>query len=161
MIITRVSASGFGASEYDPEKMDLNIHAIEKILESLPENLKIDCKSNTKHHFTPGIYCRELFMPAGSVLTGRYHRQQDILIIAQGTCHFLTKHGLRTLSAPAVTKVEPGTKPFILCATDVTFVNALPNPDNCEDIDELERRWTLPQKSLPENEKAQILGGSV
>lgn len=159
MIVTRVSASGFGVSDFDPEKLDCNIHAIEKILESLPEDLKIDCKNNTRHHFTPGIYCRELFMPAGSVLTGKYHRQQDILIIAQGTCHFLTKHGLRTLSAPAITKVEADTKPFILCVTDVTFVNALPNPDNCEDVEELERRWTLPQKQLSAEERYEILGG--
>lgn len=150
MIVTRVFAGGFGAEVYDPDVVDAAVYKAQAALLSIPAECRVDCAANTRHHFADGIYCRELFMPSGSILTGKLHRKMDILIIAQGRCQFITRNGVRILQAPAVTIVEPGTKPVILCETDVTFINALPNEDNCKDIETLDNRFAYPEMDAGE-----------
>lgn len=63
-----------------------------------------------KHHFSHGVYARELFIPKGTVLTGRIHKRSQINILAKGEISVLTEHGIERLKAPATIVSPPGTK---------------------------------------------------
>ena len=39
----------------------------------------------TTHHFSPGVYVRELFMPAGSLIVGHEHRTEHMNIVLTGS----------------------------------------------------------------------------
>ena len=62
------------------------------------------------HHFADGIYAREIFIPAGSVLTGKIHKTEHLNIISQGKISVVTESGKKTVTAPCTMVSPPGTK---------------------------------------------------
>lgn len=42
------------------------------------------------HHFSDGVYTREVFIPSGAVFTGMWHRKKSPLVMTKGACTFLT-----------------------------------------------------------------------
>lgn len=74
-----------------------------------------------KHYFTDGMYAREMFIPANTVLTGAVHKTQHLCVISQGTISVLTNDGVKTLSAPCTFVSEPGIKRVGFAHTDVVW----------------------------------------
>lgn len=62
------------------------------------------------HHFSKGVYARELFIPKGTVLTGKIHKEENLNIIAKGDITVMTEDGLKRVGAGAVIVSPPGTK---------------------------------------------------
>ncbi len=89
------------------------------------------------HRFSRGVYARELFIPAGTVLTGRIHKYSQINILLRGDISVLTEDGIKRIQAPFVIESPPGTKRagyahedtvwMTICGTDTT------DPDVLED----------------------------
>ena len=46
------------------------IHALQDIMLEVPKDEQIDVEAMTSHHFAPGVYAREYFIPAGSLVVG-------------------------------------------------------------------------------------------
>ncbi|MCH8931150.1 MAG: hypothetical protein IIA98_09595 [Proteobacteria bacterium] len=73
------------------------------------------------HHFAPGVYAREMRVPAGTLLTGKIHKTEHLNIISQG--HFSvsnlgeTKH----IYAPCTFVSPAGTKRAIYAHEDSTW----------------------------------------
>lgn len=73
---------------------------IEAIMEIERHILKLDqIETPTTHHFAPGLYAREMFIPAGTVLTGAVHKSEhlaifvgDITVWSEGVMVRLTGH---------------------------------------------------------------------
>ena len=42
------------------------------------------------HHFSDGVYTREVFIPAGTLFTGMWHRKKSVIVMTKGACTFLT-----------------------------------------------------------------------
>jgi quercetin dioxygenase-like cupin family protein len=89
------------------------------------------------HRFSRGVYARELFIPKGTVLTGRIHKHSQINILLSGDISVLTEDGVKRLLAPVVFESPPGAKRagyahedtvwLTICGTDTT------DPDVLED----------------------------
>ena len=62
----------------------------------------IDPDDCTFHHFADGVYLRELFMAAGTVVVGKIHRTKHLTIIASGTVRITTDEGVKEITGPAV-----------------------------------------------------------
>lgn len=62
------------------------------------------------HRFAKGLYAREITIPAGTLLTGKVHKEQHMNVISKGRITVLTENGLETISAPATIVSPPGTK---------------------------------------------------
>jgi hypothetical protein len=62
------------------------------------------------HHFSPGIYARELRIPKGTILTGKIHRHEHLNIISQGDITVLTESGMQRITAPHTLLSLPGIK---------------------------------------------------
>ena len=103
---------------------------------------QIDMVQNTYHHFAEGIYLRELFIPAGVVLTGKIHTTQHLTIIARGTVRITTDFGVEEITGPAVFVSEVGAKKAMYAITDVTLMN--PHPTNERDIVKIEEKFIAP-----------------
>lgn len=117
----------------------------EKVLRLEQELLKgdpIDLPVN--HHFAQGLYARELFIPAGTVLTGKIHRFEQINIISKGEISVLTEEGIVRIKAPYTLVSPPGTKRVGFAHEDTVWTTIHPNPDDETDLEALEMRLIAP-----------------
>jgi len=146
MIIRQISESGYGVQELSQVERKSIVYHAESILNSVPQENKVDFTDDTDHVFADGVYSRKLFVRKGCWLTGKIHRFNDILIVAQGDATFFTEHETRRLIGPCCTVVVAGTKPLIRANEDTTFYNAHPNPTNEQDLDKLEEMFIIPNE---------------
>lgn len=63
----------------------------------------------TTHYFSPGIYAREMFIPAGTVLTGAVHKTKH-LVRFEGDITVLTDGGIKRLTGRHTFVSKPGAK---------------------------------------------------
>jgi hypothetical protein len=86
---------------------DQTIDALEvAIVTNLPA---VDCPIT--HRFTPGLYIREMFAPAGSLITSKIHRTQHPFVLSAGRISVWTEEGgWVELCAPYTGITEPGTR---------------------------------------------------
>lgn len=74
------------------------------------------------HRFTPGMYIREIFMPAGSVLTSKIHKTEHPYVISKGVVTVWTaEQGAITLSAPHTGITKPGTRRVLFVHEDTIW----------------------------------------
>lgn len=75
------------------------------------------------HSFANGIYMREIFIPAGKVLTGKIHRHAHPNILLEGEVLVVTEHaGKQHLKAPLAMISEPGTKRVVFALSDTRWL---------------------------------------
>jgi hypothetical protein len=72
----------------------------------------------TKHHFAQGLYCRELFRPAGTTIVGKVHKKEHLYIVLSGIVTVIGNGTRETLEAPAILVSAPGTKRAVFAHTD-------------------------------------------
>lgn len=85
---------------------DEKIDALEIELRKLPP-----ADLPVKHHFSKGVYARELFIPKGTVLTGKIHKYTNLNIMSQGELSVLMEDGsIRRVKAPFTVVSPPGTR---------------------------------------------------
>lgn len=71
-----------------------------------------------KHHFSKGVYARELHIPAGTVLTGDIHKYENLNILSCGEMSVLIDGRIQTVCAPFTVVSPPGTKRVAYAHTD-------------------------------------------
>ncbi len=75
-----------------------------------------------EHFFAPGMYGRRLDIPAGSVVVGKVHRHDHLVMLMQGKAEIATPDGQRvTVKGPSVWVSKAGTKRAIYTHTDCAF----------------------------------------
>jgi len=74
-----------------------------------------------KHHFSQGVYAREITIPAGTLLTGKVHKYEQLNILSAGEISVLTEDGVKRVSAPFTVVSPPGTKRIAFAHTDCTW----------------------------------------
>lgn len=88
------------------------------------------------HHFGPGIYLREVRMPAGALVVGHCHRASHMNIMLSGRLLLLDDDGsVRVLVAPFAYVSPPGRK-VALIVEDTAWCNVIATEER--DIDALE-----------------------
>lgn len=70
------------------------------------------------HHFSKGVYARELHIPAGTTLTGKVHKFTNLNILSKGEISVSTESGIERVSAPYTVVSPPGTKRVAFAHTD-------------------------------------------
>ncbi len=76
------------------------------------EQFILDCpqtETPTRHYFAPGLYAREMFIPAGTVLTGAVHKTEH-LVQFDGDITVLTDGGMQRLTGRHTFVSKPGVK---------------------------------------------------
>jgi len=76
-----------------------------------------------RHRFTPGMYIREILMPAGAVLTSQIHKTEHPFVISKG--RLLVYHnkdnGWVEFSAPYSGITYPGTRRILIILEDTIW----------------------------------------
>ena len=110
----------------------------EKVLETHPDAI-FGNQFPLEHTFTDGIYCRQITIPAGFLLTGRIHKHEHPNFLLKGRVSYLTEHtGVQIIEGPLFMVSKPGTKRLLYTHTEVVWTTIHHNPDNKTDIDKLE-----------------------
>lgn len=73
------------------------------------------------HHFSDGVYVREIFMPAGMLIVGKIHKTKHLNIIQQGACRVVTPTRILDIKGPYTFESDPGEQKIVYMYTDVTW----------------------------------------
>ena len=98
---------------------------------------QIDCP--LEHFFAPGVYGRQIFMPAGAVVVGKIHKHAHLNNISQGRCIVATEFGKMEIVAPFQFISQPGTKRAVYVVEDTIWTTYHPHDLGDVSEDDLER----------------------
>lgn len=128
-----------GKEKRTAHEMRTMIMGLEAVIFAMPEHMTAK-DFDTKHHFSPGIYMRELFIPKGTVLTGKIHKTEHLNILSQGHLTVWTEDGMKTLKASTVIKSDKGMKRVGYAHEDTVWITVHHNPSDEQEIEKVEDR---------------------
>lgn len=120
--------------------------AIEQRIQKLPP---VDCP--VRHYFIPGMYAREITIPAGTTLTGAVHKQQSIVVLSAGRLVLATEDGPLEVAAPFTMICNPGAKNLATALENSVWTNFFVTEET--DLAKL-------VEDLTESTAAELLGGA-
>lgn len=107
------------------------------------------------HRFGPGIYIREVFMPAGSFVIGHYHKTEHLNIMLKGRLTLVGKDGKwEDVTAPVTFTAKEGRK-IAFIREDVVWQNVFATEET--DLEKLEEKYLTKSITFTEHSKAQEL----
>ena len=89
----------------------------------------------TQHHFGPGIYIRESFMPAGTYVMGHSHKCEHMNVMLKGKMAVIVNGEAKVIEGPCIFIGQPGRK-FAYIIEDTIFQNIYATTET--DIEKLE-----------------------
>lgn len=143
----------------DSLSADLSVRDKISILEDeMRKHEQIDIP--VRHYFSPGVYAREITIPAGTLLTGRIHKYQQLNILSGGEISVLTQDGMKQVGAPFTVVSPPGTRRIAYAHTECTWTTILATEET--DPDKIEALFTVEtEKEFLEFAEAQKLIGQT
>jgi len=108
-----------------------SIYKLQDIIKDMPQ-----VTGETRHHFSDGMYARELFIPAGTVVVGALHKSQHLYMVVKGKCKVSSQYETVKIEAPYIGETIPGTKRVIYAETDCVWVTF--HPTELTNIEEIE-----------------------
>jgi len=127
-----------GVTPLSPEIIRGAIGQLQSAMVALPQETKIALE--TMHNFSDGIYVRTVFMKAGSVIVGKIHKLDHIVIIGKGSASVVSEEmGSQVISAPMIFHSRPYVKRALFIHEDMVWTTVHKNPTNTRDLDILEK----------------------
>ena len=113
-------------------------HKIDELESVMLDNFPIvDCP--VTHRFTEGMYVREIFMPAGSLITSKIHKTQHTYFVMKGKCIVWIDGVEHLIEAPYIGITEPNTRRVLYILEDCIWATSHPNPEN-ETVEQIGER---------------------
>lgn len=91
-----------------------------------------------KHLFAPGIYIREIFMPANTFVIGHEHTTEHFNIVLKGSAWVMINGELQHIEAPFTLVSKPGVRKVLLIEEDMIWQTVHANPYDERHIPTLE-----------------------
>jgi hypothetical protein len=105
------------------------------LVRELGHSEQVECP--LKHAFAPGVYLREIFMPAGTVVIGKIHKTEHFNLIDKGSCILFHPDGRHEkLTAPMTFVSKAGVQKVLFILEDTTWRTIHPTPER--DLQKLE-----------------------
>lgn len=111
-----------------------------------------------RHYFSPGVYAREIKIPAGTLLTGRIHLYEQLNILSGGEISVLTDGGMQRVSAPFTVVSPPGTKRVAYAHTECTWTTILATEEKDHEVIEAAFTVSTEQEFLEFVQAQQLIG---
>jgi hypothetical protein len=114
------------------------------------------------HRFTPGMYIREIFMPAGSLITSKIHKTEHPFTVSKGKVAVsIDGQDWEEFEAPYTGITKPGTRRILYIIEDCIWTTYHLNPSDSQDLEEIEHRLIEPRennllKEVLENKKLEL-----
>ena len=119
----------------DVEKIYKNRSKITKLVELMKDFPQVDCP--VRHHFAPGCYIREIFMPKDSYVIGKIHATEHFNIILKGCVTVITAEGSNQYFAPSTFVSEGGVQKVVYMHEDCIWQTV--HVTDKTDIEEIEK----------------------
>jgi len=107
-----------------------------------------------KHYFAPGLYAREISIPAGTVVVGAIHKTENLIVVSKGRLRMVTDDGTQEVAAGETFTCRVGIKNAVYAIENSRWTNFMHNPDNITDMELLAELFT-------ESKASDFLGGST
>lgn len=108
-----------------------SIYQLQEIMKDFPQAPVV-----TRHHFSDGMYAREMVMPAGCIVVGALHKSKHLFSVVSGECEVSSVYEREKIVAPYLGETVPGTKRVIYSETGCTWITY--HPTHLTDIDKIE-----------------------
>lgn len=95
----------------------------------MPQN-----ETPVEHIFAPGVYIREMRIPAGTLFVGRGHFYGHTCQLVSGSLILISPNGKVRLDAPLQVNTTPGYHMVVYTITDVLARTIHPNVAECRDV---------------------------
>ena len=96
------------------------------------------------HLFTPGMYIRQIEIPASTLLTSMEHATEHPFVILSGTVDVISDFEEIQYVGPCIGITKPGTKRILFTHTDTVWVTFHANPENFQNHEEIGERILAP-----------------
>ncbi len=96
------------------------------------EQLPLD----VNHHFSKGVYAREMLIPKGTILTGKMHKHNHLNVVLYGDIEVATGDGAKRITAPCVFESIAGTKRAGFAHEDTLWLTIHPTEET--DLEKVE-----------------------
>lgn len=93
---------------------------------------QVDCPM--RHLFAPGIYLREMTIPAGTLVVGAVHKTEHYSIISKGRALVVTDDCESEVVAGTTILAKPGAQRAALALEDTVWTTIHHNPTDCQDL---------------------------
>ena len=113
-----------------------NIMALESAMRSMDGQLNGD--DLVCHYFSPGVYVRQMDIVAGTIVVGKIHKHDHMVVLTKGSVKISTEFTSEVITAPRVWTCPAGSKRAIYAIEDAQWLNIHENPSNTKDLDEIE-----------------------
>ena len=88
-----------------------NIYKFQQLMQTV-ENVELA----VQHHFSKGLYARELFIPKGVCLVGALHKTRHMFMVVTGTCRVSSQFGNEEITGPflglSLIHISEPTRPY-------------------------------------------------
>ena len=96
------------SQNYLPANAEEHYRVMQRFIDSM-KNLPKG-KYKYKHHFTDGIYIRELFLTKGTMIVGARHLKETALMVTKGSLKIFSENGLKISKAGDIIISPVGTQ---------------------------------------------------
>lgn len=131
------------------------VHEMQEELKQLPQVQEV---FEPRHLFSPGIYTRELFIPANTFVIGKTHRHAHPVFFLQGRCKWWDAGAGEApgeLEAPRVWISAAGAKRVLYTLEDCLFATCHASDET--DLEILEAQLIVPESEVMQLTKAHLL----
>jgi len=112
------------------------ILSVETAMLNSPDRVEIPPHVN---HFADGMYARELFMPAGMIISSKIHITNHFCFVLKGKAQVVDEHkGGQVIEAPCMIKTLAGTKRVLKILEDSLWITVHATEET--DVDEIEKQ---------------------
>ena len=107
-----------------------------------------------QHFFAPGMYMRELVVPAGMLMVGKIHKHAHFLMVLKGKAEVISEFGRMIVEAGHLSVSPSGVKRVVLALENTQFVTVHVNKNDSQDLEIIESEHIEPEVlSLNDKEK--------
>jgi hypothetical protein len=96
-----------------PKTLSERVEALQSEISKYPQY-----EPPTEHIFHGGMYCRQVWRPAGCLIVGKVHKKEHFYMVVSGTVKITTDDGVHTVTGPFLLCSNPGTKRAVYAETD-------------------------------------------
>jgi mannose-6-phosphate isomerase-like protein (cupin superfamily) len=98
-----------------------------------------------RHFFAPGMYLRELVVPAGMLMVGKIHKHEHFLLVLKGRAEVISEFGRVVVDAGHISISPAGVKRVVLALEDTQFVTVHVNKEDSQDLAVIEAAHIDPE----------------
>ncbi len=126
-----------------------DIERLQAVMAQMPQ-LELE----TNHHFSKGLYCRELLIPKDCTLVGKVHKHEHMCMLIKGEMTIISGQGRQVIKAPAIFVSHPGVKRAGYAHEDSVFVTV--HNTDLKDLAQIEAELVEPDDTALFDERNKL-----